>query len=91
MTVKNKLMGQFAAQKVEHLLVFMIPSELAVKAGERFNLVVEDNGRTLIYQRVASQNSWDNGNFAAVDFGKEIADVGNADSGDYGREYIDQE
>lgn len=91
MALKKRTLGQFKARKVGTSLVITIPSELAVTAGERFNLVVDDDGQTLTYQRADSDNPWDNGTFANVDFKQEIADVGNADDGDYGQERVEWE
>lgn len=34
-------------------------------------------------------NPWDDGTFSRIDFGKELAEVGNADDGDIGRERVE--
>lgn len=91
MAVKKREVGEFKARKVGTSLVITIPSELAVSAGEKFKLMVAGNGQTLTYERTTSDNPWDNGTFASVDFQQEVADVGNADDGDWGKEQVEWE
>ncbi|BDR57141.1 hypothetical protein [Xylocopilactobacillus apis] len=75
MEKNERILGEFSTRQTGNSVVLTVPKKAQIPAGRKYILFLKKDG-TLEY-RTAENNPWLNGEFADIDFKKEMADVGN--------------
>jgi len=76
-TNTDRIIGEFAARKVGNSLMLTVPVSAGVTDNTKFVLRQKKNG-TLEYQPVKQDdNPWTNGDYADIDFKKQLTIDGN--------------